>query len=695
MKITQFISALLLGVLSVLVQANEKIVDPATLTPTAAQQQATRLITRFISQYHFKKTPLDDDLSAQIFKRYIESLDPNRSYFLASDMEELEAYEYFLDDLLRKSRLEPVFEVFRRFRSRVEERSAFAIGLLDTDFDFTREEEYRFDRSKASWAQDRDELNDIWRKRVKNDVLTLRLAGKKDPKEIKELLRKRYERLSRRVAQLNVDDVYQLFMNAYAGAVEPHTAYLSPRTSENFRIHLSLSLEGIGAALRTENEYTVVQRIIRGGPADKSGLLHPEDRITGVGQGDENITDVVAWRLEDVVDLIRGPKDSVVRLEVLPKNGSASGPRKVITLVRNKINLDEQAAKKYILETRVGKVGVIELPTFYMDIAAQSRGDKDFRSTTRDVGRLIGELQKEGVTGLVIDLRGNGGGALTEAVNLSGLFIRKGPVVQVKDAGGRIEVERDPDPGIAYSGPMLVLVDRYSASASEIFAGAMQDYGRAVVVGEPTFGKGTVQSLVNLDRFTKGDTPHLGQLKTTIAQFFRVSGDSTQHRGVVPDIQYPTAFDSKERGERALENALPWAHVEAAAFDRFSDTTRLVRPVRDKYKKRLKNDQAFSLLVAEAQAAAEIRDETSASLQESERRTVQKAREDRRKQLETRFRAAMGLGPKPEKEEPTGETDTQDEDDPSADLWVQEAARILADLVELTEAEHLKTAQAL
>ncbi len=670
-------------------RAAAPVVDPATLEPTEAQRQATRLITRFISQYHYRKTPLDDELSAVIHERFLEALDPNRHYLLAADVADLERHRLRYDDMLRGARLEPAFDAFRLFRRRMEETMEHALELVDREFDFAREEYFEIDRSESPWPADRAAREELWRKRVKHDVLSLRLADK-DEAEIRDLLRKRYQRMVRRVDQLGPADVYQLFMNAYTGAVEPHTAYFSPRTSENFKIHLSLSLEGIGAALSTENDHTVVKRIIPGGPADLDGELEPEDRITGVAQEGEEMTDVVAWRLEDVVDLIRGPKGTTVRLQVLPKDSGPGGPRKVIALVRDKIKLEEQAAKRWTLEPgdpARSRVGVIEIPSFYMDVAAEARGEDDYRSTTRDVRRLLGELEAEGVDGVVVDLRGNGGGALTEAVNLTGLFIEDGPVVQVRDANGRTKVEKDPDDAIAYRGPLVVLVDRSSASASEIFAGAIQDYGRGIVVGEPTYGKGTVQSLLELERFVKDSDAPLGQLKTTIAQFFRVNGESTQHRGVVPDIVYPTAFDIEDHGERALDNALPWASVRKARFRPYGVDAEVLEQVAERHEARLAEDPVFSLVMTEARDVARLQDEERVTLVEELRRARQETRSETRKTRSRELRRLLGLPAVDESEGEDGEGQAlaEEGEDKEGDVWLREAARILADYTALAE----------
>jgi len=487
-------------------------------------------------------------------------------------------------------------------------------------------------------------------------------------------------------------------MNAYTTAIDPHSSYFSPRTSENFKIRMSLSLEGIGAVLQSDSEYTVVNEVVKGGPADLSHKLHKGDRLTGIGQGaNGELVDVVGWRLDEVVDLIRGPKGSVVRLQVLPKNAGPDGPPKLITLTRNTIQLDNQAAQRKVLEVPDAagprKIGVIEIPTFYMDFEARMRGDENYRSTTRDVRRLIGELEKEGISGLIIDLRGNGGGSLPEAVELTGLFIDTGPVVQVRNSQGRVQVEKDTDEGIAYSGPMAVLIDRNSASASEIFAAAIQDYRRAVVVGETTFGKGTVQNLVDLNRFDEESKGKLGQLKATIAQFFRVEGDSTQHRGVVPDVAFPSGLSTKEQGERALKHALPFAHIAALSFTPSSGQVDHLDELKTRHDARMKSDKAYLALLAQERAVQAQADRTSLSLLESKRKAEhEQARLDQRAR-ENAIRVAHGKAALPAVPEP--DTDEEDEDSKTADedggkgkpgdfdVVLEEASKVLNDVIDL------------
>jgi carboxyl-terminal processing protease len=667
-------------------QSTVREVPVDELEPTKEQRQATLLTLRVIDSYHYKRQVLDNSFSETIFDSYLESLDPNKSFLSAKDIERFEIYRKRMDDALRQARIEPAFEIFRVFRQRVDERIDFALELLKRDYDFSVKEQYRFDREEAPWAEDQAALDELWRKRVKNDILAQRLK-EKEPEEIQETLTKRYEGIKRRTRQLESQDVFQTFINAYAQSLEPHTAYMSPRVSENFDINMRLSLEGIGAVLRTEDEYTIVQRVVVGGPAAKSGKIGAGDRIIGVGQGDAGeIEDVIGWRLQDVVDMIRGPKDSVVRLRVLPEDEGENGKSIEIRIVRSKIKLDDMAAKSSVVEglDDMGpiRIGVIDLPAFYRDFQGSTNGSKDFRSTTKDVRKLLGELLEQKVDGIVIDLRGNGGGSLVEAVELTGLFIPSGPVVQVKNSSGDLEVEKDPDPKLVYGGPLAVLVDRNSASASEIFAGAIQDYRRGIIVGEPTFGKGTVQTLVDLGRFVRGGDDKLGRLRLTMAQFFRVNGGSTQFKGVVPDIIYPSAAYSDEHGERGLDNALPWAQISAASFQ--PGGIGAINGFRQKHEARIKGDPGFSFLEAEAKLLAQIREKEWVSLVEAERKNEWDEREQKRLDLKNKFRVAVGLEAltlEQEEEEEERLDREDDDDDPFTKIMLNEAVRILSDYI--------------
>ena len=648
-------------------------VESATLSPTVDHLRATELITDFLGRYHYRKFDLDDSFSAVIYKNFLTTLDPSKSYFLATDINRFDKYRLSLDDALKSNNLIPPFTLFTTYRKRVSERVEYALQLLDHEFDFTKEEEFLIQRDEASWPYTIEQQNDLWRKRIKNDVLSLRLANKKDD-EIKSTLAKRYKGIQRRAEQLNEDDIFQLYINSYATAIDPHTSYLSQRSFNNFEIRMSLSLEGIGALLRTDGDYTVVERVIPGGPADLSALLHSSDKIIGIAQQKEKeFTDVIGWRLEEVVELIRGPKDTVVRLQILPGNKGDSAAIEEIAITRNKIKLEEQAAQQEILELPIGdtfsKVGIITIPTFYLDFNAFQNGEKDYRSTTRDVRKLLSDLQQENIEGLVLDLRSNGGGSLIEATKLAGLFIDEGPIVQVRDSSGHIEVHRDKDDDIVYTGPMVVLVDRFSASASEIVASALQDYGRAIIVGETTFGKGSVQQLVDLNRIGRKPNDNLGQLKATIAQYFRVNGESTQHRGVVPDIVFEATYDKTDQGERSLDNALPWSKIAPTYFGKSQIPEYIVQDLTEKHSNRVKTNKKYQSLIKLYDLNEELLQQKHVSLNEANRKKVFSQIEDQRKQHEK----IIGIDREPDE-------DQQEENDIQNDVLLFEAAHISADL---------------
>ena len=661
----------------------------APLSPSPEHSFSTVVLTKFIKQLHYKDIALNDSESSAILDQYIDSLDPNRNIFTLGDINSFNRYNTVLDDALLQGNLEPAFNIFQRFNQRRIERTEYALTRLEQSFDFTLDEQYLFDREESAWPKDTTELDDIWRKQIKNDVLSLQLSNKTDD-EIKKTLRKRYQRYLTRSTQIKPEDVYEIFINAYLKTLEPHTSYFSPRTSENFNISMRLSLEGIGAILKTDGDYTIVKSTVAGGPAEMSGQFHPDDRISGVGQGDEGeIEDVVGWRIDDVVELIRGPKGSVVRLQVLPKAGGLDGPAKIITLTRDKIKLEEQRAKKSVIEIPTAghssRIGVITIPTFYMDFDAARRGEKDYVSTTRDTRLLIEELKAEKVDGIVINLAGNGGGSLSEAISMTGLFIKSGPVVQVRDSQDRLEIDADTDDSIAYDGPMAVLVNRYSASASEIFAGAMQDYGRATIVGEPTFGKGTVQQVIDLNRHITNSKTTLGQLKLTTAQFFRVNGDSTQNRGVIPDIIFPTAHKNNQQGESSLKNALPWANITAASFDPYEQTNPNLASIKAQHQKRVQADNGFKYLLDQAEIRNQIIDKKTVTLNKTQRKIERDKQEAESLELINSFRSSIGFEPK-EMSELKEESDSNSDDDDNFIeevklIQLRETAAILVDLI--------------
>lgn len=651
------------------------------LFPTPTQTKSAIVINKVLERYHYRKVALDRDFAASVLERYLKALDPSRTFFLARDVERFQNGARQLDESLRRGELDIAFDIFRVYRTRVDERVAHALKLLDGRFEFDTAETFTFESDETPWARSAAELDERWRKRVKHDYLSLRLADKSDD-EVRDRLRKRYEGLARRIHQFKGEDVFQSFMNAYTETIEPHTSYMSPSTSENFDISMKLSLEGIGAVLRSDNEYTVVQSTVPGGPARESGQVHAGDQILGVAQGlDGPMEDVVGWRLEDVVDRIRGPKGSVVRLQIQPKTSGSSKPVREVALVRNEIKLEDQAAKSYVVDDLANapglKVGVIEIPAFYRDFEAEGSGTADFRSTTRDVRRLINDLVMRGIDGLLIDLRSNGGGSLAEATSLTGLFIDTGPVVQVKDAFGKVELEADRDPGVAYNGPLAVLVDRESASASEIFAAAIQDYGRGLIIGEPTFGKGTVQTLIDLNRYVPGEKTDLGRLRLTMAEFFRISGGSTQLRGVEPDIRFPSAEYMSEHGERSLDNALPWTQIDPAGFKKVGELR--FDTLARRSSERVAKDEGFKMLTERSRLVREVEDQKRVSLRESERRAEDERRNQRFKADQERFLRARGLKPVDEEADQVDEEALEKQREVIARIEAEEAARILAD----------------
>ena len=646
-----------------------------SLAPLNSHNRATKLITYFLDKYHYKNFRLDNTLSDKILNAYLEALDPNRSYFYQKDIDSFQIFRFKLDDALSHPELSAPFQMFRLYQARVDERILYSLDLLNNKFDFTVDEKLLIDRSKHNWAVTRDELDEIWRKRVKNDLLSLKLADKK-AEEIKETLEKRYKGIAKLNQQIDAEDIYQLFINAFAGTLEPHTSYLSPSTFENFKIKMSLSLEGIGALLRTDDDYTLIERIIPGGPADLSDLLHANDRIVGIAQqGEKGFKDVVGWRLEEVVALTRGAKGTKVTLQILPGAEGQTAEIKEIEITRDRIKLEEQAAKSEVIEiydaAKLFKIGVIDVPTFYIDFAAYQRGESQYRSTTRDVNNLITELVDKSIDALILDLRNNGGGSLTEATQLTGLFIDEGPIVQVQDSSGNIEVHRDLDSNISYQGPLVILVDRYSASASEIVASAIQDYQRGVVVGETTFGKGTIQQLVDLNSFESSQESKLGQLKATVAQYFRINGGSTQYRGVVPDIDFNTTFPGEEHGERALKNALPWNSISSVAHHFGAIDEWIIKNTIAMHKSRIKTDDKFNSLVKILQLDFELRNQKIVSLLESTRtkkyEKIKSARLSNQKYLKNTEDNLSKL----------------DDDDEYIDVLLDETAYIAADLAKL------------
>jgi carboxyl-terminal processing protease len=664
--------------------AATSLLPVGALAPAERQRLLARRIGVILEQAHYRRAAIDDRMSEEVFTRYIDSLDGQHSYFLASDIAEFGAWKLRFDDMIKSGDVEPAFAMYARLQQRNRERIDHALALLATEPDFNVDESFEFDRSKAAWPTSKEELDEIWRKRVKSDALSLLLTGKAWP-ETADTLKKRYERVLKAAEKVTADEVFENLMNAYARSFDPHSNYFSARNSEEYKIQMSLSYEGIGATLQTEDDYASIVNLLPGGPAAVAGTLGIKDRITGIGQGkDGAFEDVIGWRLDDVVQKIRGKGGTQVRLQILPAGASPGSPGKVVELTRGKVTLEGQAAKKERrLITRNGKqlsIGVINVPSFYRDVDEESKGGDDYRSTTRDVAKLIEELRKEGpLDGLILDLRGDGGGFLPEATALTGLFIDKGPVVQLKDYTGRVEVLDDPSPGTLYDGPLVVLVDRYSASASEIFAGAIQDYGRGYIVGQNTFGKGTVQNLIPLDRWTQ--KPVEGQLTVTIGKFYRITGESTQHRGVQPDITLPSSIPLDEVGESSLDAALPWDRIAPAGFQRVVSNP--PEPAADALDKseaaRDKADPDFQWLVGSIAAYDKQRAQKTLSLNLAARKAERTTQDDDRLKRENERRKAQGKPLLPNLEE----LEKSDEvtGDKAPDILLDRTTEIMGDVV--------------
>jgi len=588
------------------------------LVPLTEQSQHVTECKRIVAQFtrsHYERININDALSEKVFDHIIKQLDFNRNVFLASDITNISKYRDQFDDMILSGNLGHAYDIFNLNMQRRLERYQYALTLLDKPFDFTKKESFTFDREKAPWAKSEAELNAIWRLRVKSDALNLALADKPWPK-IKEVLTKRYRYAIKRLTQSESEDVFQLVMNGFANTIEPHTSYLSPRSAERFQMEMNLSLEGIGAVLRAEDDYTTIQSVVAGGPADKSKALKPNDRIVGVSQGDKDFVDVVGWRLDDVVDLIKGPKGSKVRLQILPSKSDDAASIKVVSMIRAKIKLEDRAAKSKVYDVqadgKMHKLGVITVPSFYNNLS-------------RDVRKELVKLKAAKVEGIIVDLRGDGGGSLNEATLLTGLFIDKGPVVQIRDGANRVEVNADEDGITYYKGPLTVLVDRYSASASEIFSAAIKDYGRGIILGEHTYGKGTVQQHRGLGRIYDLFQHPLGSIQFTIAKFYRINGGSTQVRGVLPDISFPSAIDPKDWGESKNENALPWDQIAKAQYTKLQDLSTDIVALNKLHQQRIKSNPEFAYIQEDIKEYKLHKDDKSVSLNIDDRKAKREA----------------------------------------------------------------------
>ncbi len=681
--------------------------------PTLDQSTTSKLVYGLLSdsRYAYRPRALDAATSQDVFKRYLEALDSGKQFFTKTDVDGFAPLAARTGDAIRSGELDPAFQVFGVYRQRVAERVAFARQLLKQEPNFGADERFDYDRKDVPWATS-SELDELWRKSVKNDWLRLKLAGK-SAADIRKTLDKRYETLGKTISELKNEDVFSFYMNAYTSAVDPHTDYFTPRTAENFNQAMSLSLEGIGAQLQRQDDLVVIREVVPGGPLDLDGTLKAGDRIVGVGQGKSGpIEDVIGWRIDDVVSKIRGAKDTQVRLEYIPAAEGVDGKHRMVTITRQKIRLSEQAAKGETLTIPGAageaerRIGIVKLPTFYQDFEGRRRNAADYASATRDVAKLLAGFKTDKVDGVVLDLRNNGGGSLDEAIELTGLFIEQGPVVQVRESGGRVTVNSDRNPAVAWDGPLAVLINRGSASASEIFAGAIQDYGRGLIIGETTFGKGTVQNVVPLDRWPAGEKERFGQVKLTIAQFFRVSGSSTQHKGVVPDLAFPASVDASEFGESTYDNALPWTRIAAVPHTQYGNFAPILPRLETRHGERIRSDREFQWWQEDVTQFRTEAAKKYVSLNEAERRAERDRQEAQRKQRQaTRKELGLPLDPLAEDSSDDGLTGNERDIVKDAarakaaekrpDPLLKESASILSDALNLLEKDRPLSAQVL
>lgn len=678
-------------------------VSTADLVPDEQQVIVCKKIAELITNYNYKKVDLNDSISTVIFNRYIKSLDENHSYFLASDIKDFEKYKTVLDDDIKDGNLNDAFYIFNVFQKRYIEHVNYSLARLNKSFDFDKKETFVYDRDKLPWPASQTEMDDMWGQRVKYDLLNLKIASP-DMAKNKETLKKRYTNLLSQANKLSNQDVFQYFMDAFTEAIDPHTNYFNPSNAANFNIEMSRQLEGIGASLLVENEYVTIKSVVAGGPADKSKQISIDDRIVGVAQGKTGeFQNVVGWRVENAIALIRGTKGTVVRLEILPAGTSAGGKPKVVEMVREKIILKDQSAKKeirtYNNNGKTVKIGVISIPAFYIDYNDYKAGNPNYKSTTHDVKILLDSLKQENIDGVVIDLRENGGGSLMEAIELTGLFVKSGPVVQVRDTKNQVDVEKDDDPGITYAGPLGVLVDRFSASASEIFSGAIQDYGRGIILGTQTYGKGSVQNAIDLDRIlgsplkdkinqlankvaaggktrvSTGSQSTYGQLNLTIAKFYRISGSSTQHKGVTPDIQFPSLIPLDKYGEDTEPSAMPFDVIQKSDFIKAGDFTSVLPQLTKLHDQRMATSDSYKYMMEDIADFKKHETENSVTLNEAELKKQRDADEQKALERNNLRRIALGL-PALKK----GDKKPKDED---LDFVKREAGQIMTDYISL------------
>jgi carboxyl-terminal processing protease len=676
-----------------------KVEGSKDIQPAEEQSIVCKSVADLISKYNYKKVVLNDSISQVVFTRYIKLLDESHNYLLASDIADFNKYKTVLDDDVKSGNLANIFYIFNVYQKRYLERINYSLANLNDDFDFTKNETFTYDRENLPWAASENEMNGIWHERVKYDLLNLKLAGT-DAAKNKETLKKRYENLLSQANKFNNQDVFQIFMDAFTEAIDPHTNYFNPSNAANFNIEMSRQLEGIGASLLSENEFVTIKSVVPGGPADKSRQINVDDRIVGVAQGKEGeFQNIVGWRVENAIALIRGTKGTTVKLEILAKGSSVSSKPKIVEMVREKIILKDESAKStiktYNNNGKTVKIGIISVPAFYIDFNDYRSGNPNYKSTTHDVKLLLDSLKKQNVDGIVMDMRQNGGGSLMEAIELTGLFIKSGPVVQVRNAADQVEVDKDEDPSISYSGPLAVLVDRFSASATEIFAGAIQDYGRGLIIGTQTYGKGSVQNAIDLDKVispsllertaallgktkktvSTGSQSIFGQLNLTIAKFYRITGNSTQHKGVTPDIQFPSVIPLDKYGEDTEPSAMPFDIIAKTDYTKVGNFTSVIPQLTKLHDQRMANSVNFKYLLEDIADFKKHDKEKSISLNEQQLKKERDAEEKKNFDDENARRVAMGF-PALKKGQPRPKNE-------DLDFLKLEAGQILTDYITL------------
>ena len=683
MKTNKIIKLLItcLIVISTQVGSQNSEVYPSVLVEKPVDNHLLKLVTAISERAHINQEKVNNESSVKILQAFIETLDSLKVYFLKSDINYFQRYKYKIDESLIDGDLATVFDIFGVYRLRVQQRLSYSIDLLDEINSFDVEESYEFRSKNKIWPKTTNELDEIWRKRTKNDLLSLVLAGQPIDKA-KTTLIKRYSRYLKRINEYEEEDVINIFLNSFMRHLDPHSNYLTPSQAEEYEIQTSLSYEGIGARLQNNEDFTEIVNLIPGGPADQNGVLKPLDRIIGIYDENSSLPiDIIGWDLNDVVKLIRGPKGSKIKLRILPTSSNADSNPYDLTLIRDSVTLEEQAASSYIKTIKSGdnnfEIGFITIPSFYQDFAARRRGDEYFKSTTNDVKNLVSELKEIGIDALIIDLRGNSGGLLDESVSLTGLFIDEGPIVQLKDMDNNLEIINDPSNGTIYSGPLAVMIDRYSASASEIFAGAIQDYQRGLIIGQKSFGKGSVQNLYPLDRYSRYKSKKgFGQLTLTIAKYYRITGEGTQNRGVEPDIKLPSFIDADIIGEETKNNPLPWDKISSLNFQTHTDFQPLIRDVEKNYEIRKSENPSIEVLIEDITEFRNTSQVNSVSLnmetRKSERDQRSKSNTERRKN----------------KLEKLGFEEQKSFEDFSSETILNEAYMMVIDLIESYDEEY-------